>query len=366
MSGARELAAVMPRDGEATFWVERSARGLGFDRLSASLLGEEDYGPYLYVVTVLFVDVPVLNTINYYRGYESLMASLWWEWPGATWWLFAAMIVLSVFFLRTLRDRYERALDEVGRQGAGSHVDPSLSRRLQYGALLLGFVLLAVWLVTAVGSILEEVGLLVGAPKWLLVVPLVYLPIATDLTTAYLHVQLVLPRRVRSADVPLDFSDSRRLGGMYPLGRTMRFAAASTFLALTLYTVLWSVGLTVTPEMFPTATRTMVVVFFGLAWTLAAGALVAGLYVTHRHMAAGRSAELDRIHGALRLLGDDDESIPYTAPRDEAEFRAYLREYVRLDRVERTRTVPVDVAVAWELVGVAVLPMALQVVTLVV
>jgi len=364
MSGARELAAVVQRDGAATFWVERSARALGFDRLAESLLGEADYAPYLYVLTVLFLDVPVVNTINYYRGYDSLMTSPWWGWPGVIWWLIPAVVVLSVYFLRTLRDRYDRALDDVGRQATGPTVDPALSRGLQYSTLLLGLVVFAVWLTTAVGPILEEVGPLVGAFKWLVVVPLVYVPIGTDLTAAYVHVQLVLPRRVRAAGVALDFSDPRRLGGMYPLGRTMRFAAAATFVALTLYTVLWSLGLVVTPEMFSAATRTTVAVFFGLAWALAAGALVAGLFVTHRHMAASRSAELNRIHDALRQLGDDDQSIPYTAPRDEAEFRTYLREYVRLDRVERTRTVPVNVAVAWELVGVAVLPMALQVVTL--
>ncbi|HKJ58339.1 MAG TPA: hypothetical protein VKA37_03845, partial [Halobacteriales archaeon] len=254
----------MQRDGAATFWVERSARALGFDRLAESLLGEADYAPYLYVLTVLFLDVPVVNTINYYRGYDSLMTSPWWGWPGVIWWLIPAVVVLSVYFLRTLRDRYDRALDDVGRQATGPTVDPALSRGLQYSTLLLGLVVFAVWLTTAVGPILEEVGPLVGALKWLVVVPLVYVPIGTDLTAAYVHVQLVLPRRVRAAGVALDFSDPRRLGGMYPLGRTMRFAAAATFVALTLYTVLWSLGLVVTPEMFSAATRTTVAVFFGL------------------------------------------------------------------------------------------------------
>lgn len=361
MPAGSEPVCDMRRDTEAAFWVERSAQTFGFERLAEALLGEEGYAPYLFVMTVLFLDVPVLNTVNFLRGYDSLLLSTWWQWPGAIWWIIPVLIVLAVFFLETLRVRYEHAVVVAGKQDDGQSVDPTLSQRLQYGSLALGLVVFVTWLATAVGPILAEVGLVVGAIKWLLFVPLVYVPLATDLAAAYVHVQLVLPLRVREADVPLDFSDSRRLGGMYPLGRSMRFAAVTTFVALTLYTVLWSIGLRVTPDVNSPATRTTVVAFFGLTWTFAAGTLVAGLFVTHQHMAARRANELDRVHAAIRELGDDDESIPYTAPRDDVEFRAYLREYVRLDRVERTRTVPLDVAVAWELVGVALLPIALQV-----
>lgn len=344
----------------STFWVERSAQRLGFDRLSARVLGDERWAPYLFVGAALFLDVPVLNSVNYVRGYRGTMGSMWWEWPGVIWWLIPAIVIGALFLLRSLRARYYRAADVTGEDAAPAF-DPTLSRRLQVGTLLVGSVVFLVWLSTSLGFIFARTGPVVGSVKWFVIVPLVYNPLATDLAAAYVHVQLVLPHRIRRAGVPLDFSDPRRLGGLYSVGRTMRFAAMSMFVALTLYTALWYAGLATGLETaLPAWTRLTVIAFFTLAWTLATATLLSGLYLMHRYMRAARRDRLEHIHETIRGLGDDDETVPDTAPGSDAEFRAYVREYVNLDRVERTRTVPLNVAVAWELLGAALLPVALQ------
>lgn len=352
----------MSRGGENTLWVERAARWTGFDRLAASLFDDERYAPYLFVLVTLFLDAPVLSTVNYLRGRRAPFSSPWWQWPGAIWWLIPALVLLGLFLLRTLSERHDHAARAVGKgDDAEPVVDPTLSRRLQYGMLLLGTLVYAVWLSTTIGNVVEREGPLIGAIKFLLFIPAVYNPIATDLAAVYLQIQLALPARVRRADVPLDFSDPSRLGGFYPVGRVMWLAAVSAFVALTLYTVLWTFGFVNDPDSFPAATRTTLIVFFVLTWSLAAVTHVAGLYLVHGHMATARDEQLRRIHERIRAMGSDEETLPYTDPDDDAEFRAYLQEYVKLDRVERTRTTPFDVVVAWELVGAAVIPVAIQV-----
>lgn len=354
----------MPREARATLWVERSAQLTGFRRLSTFLLGDTRYAPYLFVLVVLFIDAPVLSTYNYVRGYGS-PTSRWWQWPGVMWWLIPILVILGVFFLRTLVGRSHDAVRGAGKEGDEDPVvNATLSRHLQRGTLLLGITSYAVWLSTLIGPILQDEGPVIGGIKFLLFIPLVYLPIATDLAAVYVHIQLALPLRVRKANVPLDFSDPRHLGGLYSLGRVMWFAAVSVFVALTLYTILWSLGFVVDPEAFPTTTRTTVIVFFALAWSLATIVLVVGLYLIHQYMTTCREARLNQIHEKVRSLGNDSETLPYTEPSDETEFQVYLQEYVKLDRVERTRTFPFNIVVAWELVGAALIPVALQVLSI--
>jgi hypothetical protein len=352
------------RSGQrTTFWVERLARSTGFAVLSARLFGERRHAPYLFVLTVVLLDVPVLSTFNYVRGLRNNTAA-WWQWPGVAWWLLPVAVLLAVFLLRALAGRAHGAMRAAGKPGDDAAADARLSRRLQYGTLLLGLASYALWLSTLLGPTLQDEGPVVGSVKFLLFIPVVYLPIATDLAAMYVHVQLVLPLRIREADVPLDFSDPRRLGGFYPVGRAMWFAAVSVFVSLTLYTILWAFGFFVDAQSFPPSTRAVVVAFFALAWTLASVVLVVGLYLLHRHMATCRGERLDEIHETVRQSGGDDETLPYTEPRGDAEFREYMRRYVELDRVERTRTVPFNVVVAWELVAAALFPVVLQIVSM--
>lgn len=343
-----------------TFHVERLARLLGFEQLSVRLTGDERYAPYMFVGTVLLVDVPVLNTVNLTRGYPGSMGSPWWEWPGAVWWLIPVVVLLGVYLLRALRTRYQTAASAVGSEDEPVF-DTAMSSRLQYGMLIVGTVVFIVWLSSTLGFFYGRAGVLVGSVKWFLIVPLFYNPIATDLAAAYVHVQLILPLNIRRNRVDLDFSDPRRLGGLHPIGRTMRFAALAAFVALSLYSFLWFVGLaTVLDPILPTTARTTVVVFFVLTWTLASVLLISGLYLVHRHMRENRAERLEAIHGRLRRLGADDESVPYARPTTPDEFRSYVWDYLNLARVEQTRTVPLNVAVIWELLAAALFPVGLQ------
>lgn len=354
----------MPGDGEAAFWVERLARVTKFDSLAATLVDDERYGPYLFLLAVLLLDVPVLSTIAYVRQ-GTFPVDAWWQWPGVLWWFNPVLIVLVLFFLRTLSDKSHRAVRETGRDvDDGRGVNPWLPRWLQNGALLLGIAIYGVWFSTTVGPIVGRTWPVIAGIKWLVIIPFVYYTLATDLVALYLHVLIVLPLRIRRSEVPLDFSDPRGLGGFHPIGSLMRFAAVSSFVALSLFTLVWSFVFVVPEWRFTPQSQMIASVFFGLAWSLATLLLVAGVYLVHRHMAACRQEHLDRIHREIRLMGKDGETLPYTNPRGDAEFRRYLQEYVNLDRVERTRTVPFRVSVAWELVGTALLPVVLQILSL--
>ncbi|MFB6194880.1 MAG: hypothetical protein ABEI80_01820 [Haloplanus sp.] len=352
--------------GGRGFWVERAARVVGFDHLASALFGDDRYAPYLFVSVATLVERPLPAAIKY--AVEGMGSPLfrWWEWPGVLWWFVPVTLLVAVAFLRRLRSKYRHASRNVGRaSGESQGIDPELPSRLQYGTLVLGLAIFAAWLSTVFGVMVVE-----GSPfnqiRWLLIIPLVYVPVATDLAAAYLHVQLVVPLRIRDAGVELDFADPRRLGGMYPVGQTMKFAAMAAFTALLVYTIYWLVGFTVAAGtgIIPPADPRRVTVVFALAWILSVLVLVAGVFLVHQYMQSACEERINRILSRSREIGEDEEVFPYTLPSDDSERQAYVQEYVNLSVVERTRTVPFNVAVTWELVAGAFLPLVLQIVTI--
>lgn len=353
------------------FWVERLARRTGFNTLSQSLLGEERYAPYLLVVTVLFIDAPVLSTVHYFFS-DSGGALIWWRWPGLLWFLLPVVVISAVFSLRGLRKRYNSAARGIGRTNINrSTMETGFPVILQYSLLLLGLSIYVVVISATVGSffVFEDsvinVNNIVEGIKWLLFIPLIYIPLGTDLATAYAHIQLVLPLRILRKDIPIDFSDPKHLGGMYPVGRTMRFAAISVFAALTLYTLFAWVFINIWNTSLSQMSRSVTISFFAFAWVSSTGAFLIGVYILHRHMRTKRQEQLDQCYEEIRKLGGDDETLPYTEPSNDAEFQEYMREYVNLNRVERTSTFPFNVIVAWEMFAAALFPVVLQIVSII-
>lgn len=352
-------------DQEFTFWVERFARLTRVNHLSAIVLGDQRYAPYVIVLLGTVLERPIPTAFNYFLGKSELIPFLWWKWPGVLWWLIPAVLVFSVVFLRLLRNRYDRAIHIAGKSRDSTPiVEPGFSLGLQSVTLVFGLVGYGIWLSTAFNQLFAT-NPIYTIIRWGFIIPFIYVPIATDLAAAYLHVELVLPLRIRKAEVELDFSDPRRLGGMYPVGRVMRFTAMAAFIALSLYTIYWSVGFTLLPTLTPPADRHSILVVFVIVWALSIIVPTAGVYLIHQRMAASREAQLNGVLSRTRELGDDKEVFPYTSPGNESERQIYLEEYVKLDLVERTRTVPFNVAYTWELIIGALFPVTLQIVTLV-
>lgn len=357
---------------ERQFWIERWGK-LVPGRLEARL-GDGNYSPYLVLFVALALDAG-LSWYSHLRGFPGPWA--WWRWPGSLWFLIPIVLVLSIWVLRELRRRYHRAVHSVD---TSDDIDPSLPLWLQLGVFLLGVVSFFAWVLPSMSGIVENSGPVAGSIKWLLLIPLVYVSIATDLVAAYLHVQVVVPWRLCERDalpawlrvvagifqdthapgVSLDFSDSRRLGGLFPVGRTMRFAGMVAFLALTTYSALWLTVYVFELGPIPLITPRTVLAFYLLPWLLAVGALSAGLYIVHRHMAARRREAIEALNETFGHLEAADETFTGAELLPDSRHRAYVRSFVRLQHVERTSTFPFNVTVLWELFAAALFPSILQ------
>ncbi|MFC7221799.1 hypothetical protein ACFQKF_01360 [Halalkalicoccus sp. GCM10025322] len=71
-------------------------------------------------------------------------------------------------------------------------------------------------------AVINTVGLMIGFIKTGIIIPFVYIPIGVEFAAIYTSIHIDLPRRVRRADLEMDFTDPMNFGGMYYFGELIR------------------------------------------------------------------------------------------------------------------------------------------------
>lgn len=339
-----------------TLWVERVAGRFGFDRVCARLPRlDPSCAPYLYVLSVLFIDVPVLSTIAYlFQPNVTFHPILDYPW----WGLVPVGLVLGVYGIRRTRSRFTDAV-QVGR--GSSEVRVSTPRRFRVGVYVaaLGFYLLSTG--PALPELFSTEGTVIGVIKWLGIIPFVYIPLIVEFVVVYLHGLFFLPVALSRDDVDIDFADPTKLGGMGPVGALILTATKLYYLGLTLWTLFKFLGIFIgIKEPVVSPQNLLSITFFTAAWIAGAVLFLGALFVIHRHMLEKRAEKIEEITNRIRNAGTDDEVFPYVEPADHEERVEYLQEYANLRRVEETRTYPFDVNKLWELFAAAVFPVLIQ------
>lgn len=358
-------------DRAASFWIERVSSTLGFDYFSTD---NRNYGPAVLLGVTALIDVFVLSLA---RSPES--GRLFINNPGAVPLILGWPLVVLV--MMRLRDDYVSVVDSLpdpihlpegeydrprsvsiallDRIGLISTEDggfyPIFPNRHKVGIWILAagfFHLLWITFEPPGGVVSPESQLFPfqWALKFYVFIPLTYYVGATEFVSLFLGIHLLLPFRIRQAEL-IDFDDHLLYGGLRPVGKLLRTSAIAYLLLVSLLIAfLVQPGGVELSARFPLFIVSSATVFGALLF-------FAPIWWIHRHM---KSAKESKIHSiAQHIRGEfppDDELITNIDFEDLEEPLQYGHEYRRLTHVENMHEYPVDISLIQEFLLILLLP----------
>jgi hypothetical protein len=341
------------------------------------MIGKPRWGPYLFICTVITLHLPVLSAIGWFQtGTLSFTAN-----PGEIYQVIAWPAVVWIL-LRTKRKYAEtvqelpEAIDEDIQEldledrvkarfltFAGVPANPSgkrdaklnefVSRRVRYEILLIGLVFYVWQLVTnpsgLVGPVIELTGGAVAMIRFYLIIPFVLYPIGAEFLAVVLGALVILPFKIRRAKL-IDFSDPHGFAGLKPAGEMFKSVAVSYFILLTLFMLFQTVAVGASP-------------LNQFSLTVLAAGLLVGLIVFFGPMlwiksftAAAKEAKIEALAERSRQVGSTEELFPYAEPESVADANQYTYNHVRMQRVEMTSELPLNISMIQEVLFALVLP----------
>lgn len=340
-------------------WIERLSAISGADSI-ARKLGWEKSGPYVFVIIIDFINVPILSTIAYMRGGAHPLL----EYP--TWVALPLLLLLFIYVTRIVRKRCRVARRSAGRRESADPLPIDSMRDLRlifYVVLFTGYVF--VLLLAGTDLLIAEGGLIISGIKYLLIVPLLYFVVLTDFGSAIIFTQIGIPVSIAEQDVELDFDDPKRLGGMDPVGTLMSAGVAGYYLGLSILT--GAVGVQTLLGLVGPATESVepiTILAFVIAWVIGFIPGLIGIRTLHRHMRSKKETKIEELMDRIETLGVDNETFVYSEKETEIDHLKYLKENTKLQKVRETRTFPFNTYNLWESVTSALLPIGLQIITM--
>lgn len=388
-----------PRKGSNRLFSERLAMAFRFDDISDRLLGEPEHAPYLFLLAVVMIDLPILSTIEYLQtGYNPLALN--------------PLIVLNpigflygIWAARRIRQKYTEAfptseqdsdegsqlLDEDNVINADSF-DPSLSvferalfrvydtlgsgsapadpesrfetiapYRLKYGLLVFGWGLHLTWILLdpdALTLIFELGSPLIGSIKFFGLVPLVYYPIGVDVAATFLGVLVFLPFKLRRRG-PVDFEDPLGYGGLKPVGGLISSATLLYLVAFTAWALVAGVGTTLGKEGLPQTVSTVTQAYMAIGVLVGVGLFALATLSVHRLMKSAKHWRIEQIAKRVREEGPEDDSAMFpdtSVPRSADDASRYMQLHIHMTKVDNMREYPINMSNVQDILFAAILP----------
>lgn len=358
-------------------WVETAANRLRFEAVARKLGGRSGDGPYVLVLAVVLVHIPLLSLLGFWTTGTLSMA----ENPGELFQL-PAWIAVVWILLKTKRT-YSNAVEDLPESFdedvqnldiespltarllsvVGVPERPSGKRdarleeiapdRLKYGVLLGGWVLYGSQLVTnpggLVGPVIDLTGPVVAGVRFLVIIPFVFYPLGAELLAVIVGALLLLPFKIRRARL-VDFSDPKGFGGLVSTGKLFKSVAVSYFVLLALFTLFETVAVGTEPTQLLSSAFIVGGVGAGLVF------FFAPMVWMRSYISAAKEAKIRTLSEATRSVGSTDELLPYAEPESSADTNRYVFNHIRMQRVEATKEFPVNIGMVYEVLVALVLP----------
>ncbi|MFB6093062.1 MAG: hypothetical protein ABEK02_08640 [Haloquadratum sp.] len=358
-------------------WIERAAERTGFDHAAERLFGTARAGPYLLILTVVFVHLPLLSVVGWLRtGTLSFVAN-----PGEVFQVAAWPMVVWVL-LRT-KSRYQETidrlpeavdadvedhdpegrltawlLDRIGLPSApagkaDAKLEVLVHRPVRYTILVGGLALYGSQLLTnpagLVGPVADLTGRAVATIRFYVVIPFVLYPIGAEFLAVVVGALVLLPFKIERAAL-VDFSDPHGFAGLVPAGSLFKSVSVSYFVLLTLFAVFQTVAVGASPTDLLSSTLLVagllvgLVLFFGpMLWIKS-------------YLAGAKEAKLEALADASRRVGPTDDLFPYAEPESVDDLNKYTYNHIRMQRVQSTSEFPLEFAMLQEILFALVLP----------
>lgn len=356
------MAGVTKSRYRDTLLVEVIANRAGFDRLSNALFGSPSYATYLFVVVGLGIEYGLFDVYNYFvSGKSSFLTS-----PNSL--AIPAMTLLGVVGLRYIRDGYADAVVGLGVEDDRTEMDPSdfeslVSFRVRLGAYLaaLGCYYAFITLVLGIPQLVEISGIGLVLYAQLVSFPLIIVPVLTELAVSYVAVHVVIPRRLRKADLGLFFYDPRNLGGFEPVGELLK----RSYYIYTAVLLLWFVQThapvllaSVLDSPYP-APGPIYQVALTAVWLVGVVTIAYSMFRIHALMKSKREDRLRTIEEELKRTVED----PYDATSTNiVDHERYENAQKSLEQVKQTKTYPTTFTMWSQIFLSVLLPQALNMV----
>lgn len=386
-------AATHGQEGSTNrLWVERIATWLGIDRVTDS----PRLSPYLFILGVYLLDIPVLSTIGYLTNPTHPLVFT--NNPVGSLGL-PIGLVFGVWATRRLRRAYGRAVD--GLTGPSSLPDQYRRRLSPIGTAITGFgttrdpdeptaayveelvsdrfkllILVGMWLLygahlylnpTSPEAVYDVAGPVIATIKVWAIIPLGYFVLAVDFIGTYAGVILLLPLKIREIGL-MDFRDPLGYGQLKPVGDLIRSATIFYFIGLSVYAIWITSG-----ELLG---ATAAVSVSTVITTVIVGGSVLGVVLfflpiisLHGYMKSAKHEKIQEIAAEIRESGptDDPEIFPETKlPEDADQGIEYTQLFIDMTVVENTREYPIDVSHLQEILLAAVIPYIAHITTTVI
>lgn len=344
----------MGRSPEHKIWLDRYAETLGFGWLSGKLPG--DVPPsYLYAIILILLIDPLLSLWSYVGGYRVVYLD------NPYFVLQPLALVTAVYASRSLMASYDAVMDEmdIERRASDDEREDILDivpGWLPWSLFVLG-VSIEYMVVASIGlSKIYQTGGPAGLIAWLLVNPLVWVPIAIQFFSVYISIEFLAPWRLVNSGVGIHFMDPEGLGGLRPIGELIKQAYYYMMAGLVAYALILYHPLVEISGPGPTSFTN---VTFTTIWLVSIGTVAFAVFTLHRFMHREKREELDNLRQQVRDYVENPYDVAdYTVPDDREEEVAELRR--RMELVSSTSEYPATFSIWSQLLLAVVIPKAVQ------
>jgi hypothetical protein len=340
----------------------KALRGVGFERIHRAVSRGSDRDLLVqYALVVVFLETVVLQGINVGTGRSVVF------FENPLWLINPFILLMAAFATHSLLRRYESAIVRSNLLERSNSPDklkglvpPALSATVM-GVGVVFTIVNAVFLLTI--PQIHAAGGYTRLFKFLVITPFGYVPILGTFFSTYIAVEVLLPRRLETAGVNVDFLDPEQLGGMRPVGELLKYAYYFVMIGLTssaisIYGPYVLGGIFSYEELTPPGT--FVNAMFTAVWVVAVGFMAHGIYVLHRFMIREKRQERDRLNRKVREQLDEPWDIQqFDADNPPGEYQKYR---AQLDYVTSTKEYPATFTMWTQLLVGVLVPKAIQLV----
>jgi hypothetical protein len=358
-------------------WIEHISRVVGFETVSKRFTGTSRWAPYLFIVAVIGLHLPVLSFVGWLQTGRLSIAANPGEifqviaWPAVVWMLLrtkrkyaGAVQDLPDAIDEDIRD-LDRGRNPVSRllTIAGVPANPSgktdanlneiSSPLVRYSVLCAGLAFYAWQLLTnpagLVGPVADLTGPVVATVRFYLIIPFVLYPIGAEFLAVVIGALVLLPFKIRRAGL-IDFSDPHGYAGLEPTGEMFKNVSVSYFILLTLFMLFQTVAVGASPmdqfslPLLLAGLLVGLILFFGpMLWMKS-------------FINAAKHIKIEALAEQSREVGSTEDIFPYAEPESVEDANQYTYNHIRMQRVEMASEFPLNITMIQEVLFALLLP----------